>query len=73
MIYKLYYNNVMAPEYFEFNGNKKDLRQYALTLFDAKDEDVEKIARMSKAHIEVMLSHPHAPHFLREDTALLNN
>ena len=58
MVYKIYFNNVLAPEYFEFNGNKKNLRQYALTLFDAKDEDVEQIARLSKQQSEKMMWYP---------------
>jgi len=45
----------MAPEYFEFNGNKKNLRQYALTLFDAKDEDVKQICKLSKKQSEKMM------------------
>ena len=64
MVYKIYFNNVLAPEYFEFNGNKKDLRQYALTLFHAKDDEVESISKLSKRQSEKMMWYPK---LLRED------
>ena len=66
MVYKIYFYNVLAPVYFEFNGNKKNLRQYALTLFDAKDDEVESLIQLSKAQSEEMMSYPM---LLRDRTA----
>ena len=50
MFYKIYFKNVFAPEFFEFNGNKKDLQKYAQGLFNAQADQIECISKEPKKH-----------------------
>lgn len=60
MYYKIYFNDCYAPDFFEFNEDKKYLTEYALGLFNAQVKDIQFISKEPKKH-----DHIHAE---REET-----